>query len=140
MHEMMPGELSHGGRRHCVAAGLRRRTVGLARGCLAGGRVPRLFCILAGVAGIESAFLFGSWAATYQGQPGRPPGNIDVLVIGDPDRDDLDEAAQRAGARLATEVNVTIRSPRWWREGGDGFHAEVTGRPLVPACGEPGAP
>jgi len=95
---------------------------------------------LAGVAGIESAFLFGSWAARYQGRPGRPPAGIDVLVIGDPGRDDLDEAARRAGARLAREVNVTIRSPRWWREGGDGFHAEVTGRPLVPACGEPGAP
>ena len=95
---------------------------------------------LAGVAGIESAFLFGSWAARYRGQPGRPPGDIDVLVIGDPDRDDLDEAAQRAGARLATEVNVTIRSPRWWREGGDGFHAEVTGRRLVPVFDEPNAP
>jgi hypothetical protein len=95
---------------------------------------------LAGVGGIESAFLFGSWAARYQGQPGRAPADIDVLVIGDPDRDDLDEAAQRAGARLAREVNTTIRSPRWWREGGDGFHAEVTGRPLVPVFDEPRAP
>ena len=34
-----------------------------------------------------------------------------------------------AGAR---EVNVTIRSPQWRREGGDGFHAEVIGHPLVP--------
>jgi predicted nucleotidyltransferase len=87
---------------------------------------------LAGAAGIEAAFLFGSRAARYAGQGGQAPADIDVLVIGDPDRDDLDEAAQRAGARLAREVNVTIRSPVWWREGGDGFHAEVTRRPLVP--------
>src|SRR5215472_8248235 len=93
---------------------------------------------LAGVAGIESAFLFGSWAARYQGRPGRPPAGIDVLAIGDPGRDDLDEAARRAGARLAREVNVTIRSPRWWREGEDGFHAEVTGHPLVPVFAEQG--
>ena len=95
---------------------------------------------LSGVAGIESAFLFGSWAARYAGQPGRAPADIDLLVIGDPDRDELDEAAQRAGARLAREVNVTIRSPRWWREGEDGFHAEVTGRPLVPVFAERSAP
>jgi hypothetical protein len=53
-------------------------------------------------------------------------------VIGRPDRDALDEAAQAAGARLAREVNVTIRSRQWWRDGGDAFHAEVTRRPLVP--------
>jgi predicted nucleotidyltransferase len=94
---------------------------------------------LAGVPGIESAFLFGSWAARYAGQPGRAPADIDVLIIGDPDRDELDEAAQRAGTRLAREVNVTVRSPRWWREGGDGFHAEVTCRPLVPVFAEQSA-
>ena len=87
---------------------------------------------LAGVAGVEAAYLFGSWAARYAGQPGPAPADIDVLVIGLPNRDDLDEAAQRAGSRLAREVNVTVRSPQWWREGGDGFHAEVTRRPSVP--------
>src|SRR5215472_3026544 len=91
---------------------------------------------LAEVPGLESAFLFGSWAARYAGQPGRAPADIDVLVIGDPDRDELDEAAQRAGARLAREVNVTIRSPRWWRDGGDPFHTEVTHRPLVSILGQ----
>ena len=58
--------------------------------------------------------------------------DLDVLVIGRPDRDALDEAAQRAGARLASEVNVTIRSRQWWRERGDSFHAEVIRRRLVP--------
>jgi predicted nucleotidyltransferase len=83
--------------------------------------------------------LFGSWAARYEGEPGRAPLDIDVLVIGDPDRDELDDAAQRAGARLAREVSVTIRSPRWWREGNDGFHAEVTGRPLLPVLPDAGS-
>lgn len=86
---------------------------------------------LAEVPGIEAAYLFGSWAARYEGERGPAPADIDVLVVGDPNRDELDEAAQRAGARLAREVNVTIRSPRWWRDGGDGFHAEVTRRPLI---------
>lgn len=86
----------------------------------------------ADVPGIENAYLFGSWAARYAGQEGHPPADLDVLVIGRPDRDALDDAAQRAGARLAREVNVTIRSADWWHSGDDGFHAEVTRRPLVP--------
>jgi predicted nucleotidyltransferase len=90
---------------------------------------------LASVAGIESAYLFGSWAARYAGQAGRSPADLDVLVIGTPDRDALDDAAQRAGARLAREVNVTIRSADWWRSGDDGFHTEITRRPLVQISG-----
>jgi hypothetical protein len=87
---------------------------------------------LADVDGIEYVYLFGSWAARYVGQPGRPPADIDVLAIGAPDRDDLDDAVERAGRRLAREVNVTVRSVDWWRNGTDGFHTEVTNRPLVP--------
>jgi predicted nucleotidyltransferase len=91
-----------------------------------------------GMEGIEKAFLFGSWAARYAGEAGRAPADLDVLVIGAPDRDELDDAAQRAGGRLAREVNVTIRSPAWWREGTDGFHADVTQRPLIPIFSEEG--
>lgn len=86
---------------------------------------------LSEVLGIERAYLFGSWAARYAGQEGRPPADLDVLVIGSPDRDALDDAAQRAGARLAREVNVTVRSADWWRSGDDGFHSEIQRRPLV---------
>jgi predicted nucleotidyltransferase len=87
---------------------------------------------LAEVPGIQDAYLFGSWAARYAGQEGRPPADLDVLVIGAPDRDALDDAAQRAGARLASEVNMTIRSVDWWDSGDDGFHTEISKRPLVP--------
>ena len=86
---------------------------------------------LAAISGIEEGYIFGSWAARYQGDIGRAPADIDVLVIGTPDRDDLDEAAERASRRLAREVNVTLRSSLWWHEGADGFHTEVTRRPLV---------
>jgi predicted nucleotidyltransferase len=66
---------------------------------------------LDGLAGINQAFLFGSWAARYAGQPGRAPADIDILIIGSPDRNDLDDAVQRASDRMAREVNATIRSP-----------------------------
>jgi predicted nucleotidyltransferase len=85
----------------------------------------------AGLDGVEAVYLFGSWAARYAGVRGHPPADIDVLVIGAPDRDDLDAAAQQAGSRLAREVNVTIRSAHWWHEGQDSFHHEVTRRPII---------
>jgi hypothetical protein len=94
---------------------------------------------LQGVDGIYAAYLFGSCAARYAGEAGRHPADLDVLVIGTPDRDEPDDATQRATSRLAREVNATIRSPAWWREGTDGFHADVTRRPLVPLFSEEGA-
>jgi predicted nucleotidyltransferase len=93
---------------------------------------------LADVEGIEAAYIFGSWAARYLGEPGRPPADLDVLIIGEPDRDTLDEAAQRASERLAREVSVSIRSARWWRTGDDGFRTEINRRPLVSVYGEEG--
>jgi hypothetical protein len=37
---------------------------------------------------------------------------------------------------LAREVNITIRSAGWWREGTDGFRADITRRPLLPIFSE----
>lgn len=85
----------------------------------------------ASIKALLGLYLFGSWAARYVGLEGHPPADIDVLVIGMPDRDDLDEAAQRCQQRLARDVNVTVRSMAWWREGDDGFREEVRKRPLV---------
>lgn len=86
----------------------------------------------AAIAGIEGLYLFGSWAARYAGIPGRAPADLDVLVVGQPDRDDVDDAVERARHRLGREVNVTIRSAHWWRDGTDGFRTEFAARPLIP--------
>jgi len=87
---------------------------------------------LADIEGIDEAFLFGSWAARYLGQEGPEPVDVDVLVIGGPDRNDIADGADRAADRLAREVNVTIRDSAWWRHGEDAFWREVRSRPLVP--------
>lgn len=34
--------------------------------------------------GIESAFLYGSFAARMRGEPGSAPHDIDVMVLGEP--------------------------------------------------------
>ena len=83
------------------------------------------------VPGIDAAYLFGSWAARYAGVRGPAPHDIDVLVIGQPDRDALDEAISAAERRLARRVDTTIRRRSWWDKGDDSFRKEIASRPLV---------
>jgi predicted nucleotidyltransferase len=86
---------------------------------------------LGGLAGVDHLYLFGSWAARYHGEAGRAPNDIDVLVIGAPDRDRVYEAAERAEKRLRLPVQVTFRSPGQWADLEDPFVAQVRRRPLV---------
>lgn len=87
---------------------------------------------LAGIEGIESAYLFGSWAARFTGQEGeRAVKDLDLLVLGDPERNALFEATSQASQMLGREVQVTIRDPGWLSEGEGPFHDTVSSRPLV---------
>lgn len=85
----------------------------------------------AGVDGAQAVAVFGSWAARYLGQPGRAPNDIDVLVIGAPDRDEVDDAAERAERAIGLPVQATVRSRDQWTEARDSFIQEVKTRPLV---------
>jgi DNA-binding transcriptional ArsR family regulator len=84
------------------------------------------------VSGIDAAYIFGSWAARHEGQPGRRPvGDIDVLVLGRPDRDQLYEAAGIAEKRLGRQVQAAIRASDWLSSGSGSFHDSLTSRPMV---------
>jgi DNA-binding transcriptional ArsR family regulator len=88
--------------------------------------------VLRAVSGIDSTYIYGSWAARHEGQAGkRPVGDIDVLVLGDPDRDQLYEALSSAEERLGRPVQATIREPGWLETGSGSFHDTVTSRPLL---------
>lgn len=96
------------------------------------GPEPVLADVLAGVGGVEAAYIYGSWAARYQGVPGPVPADIDVLVVGDASRDDLDRAAEEARERLGADVTIHLESVhRWLTEPDDPFLAHVRSRPLV---------
>ena len=87
---------------------------------------------LSDVNGIAAAYIYGSWAARHEGQAGqRPVGDIDVLILGEPDRDQLYAALSTAEERLARPVQVTIRDPAWLESGSGAFHDTITSRPLV---------
>lgn len=95
------------------------------------GPLPVLTRALAGLEGVERAFIYGSWAARYNGEPGPMPADVDVLVIGDVDPDDLDDRAREAEAVLRREVNILRVRPATWDGQDDPFVATVRARPLV---------
>jgi hypothetical protein len=88
---------------------------------------------LAGVRGVEAGYLFGSWAARSLGVQGqRPVEDLDLLVLGEPDRDELYARIDRVAQRLGRQVQVTIREADWLTAGEGSFHDTVVSRPMVP--------
>lgn len=87
---------------------------------------------LADVSGIEQAYLFGSWAARYEGQAGSAPADVDLLIIGSPDRDAVHDAALRAERRLGIPVNAVMRSSDAWHAADEGFIRTVQSGAMVP--------
>ena len=97
------------------------------------GPLPVLAEELSGVAGIDKAYIYGSWAARHEGEPGGVPGDVDVLVIGSAPLDALDIIAERATARLHRAVNIRRLAGSYWDDppAKDIFVAAVKQRPLV---------
>ena len=84
------------------------------------------------VRGITAAYIYGSWATRHEGQAGpRPVGDIDVLILGEPDRDPLYAAISAAEERLGRPVQATIRDPAWLDSGSGAFHDTITSRPML---------
>jgi predicted nucleotidyltransferase len=96
------------------------------------GPVAVLPDVLAGVGGVREAYLYGSWAARRAGEPGDPPRDVDVLVVGSTPREVLLAVGERAGRRLHREVNVTRVAPKVWDAGEDPFVRTLKSRPLIP--------
>lgn len=96
------------------------------------GPVPVLRELLAGVDGVQEAYLYGSWAARRSGEPGRFPRDVDVLVVGTATRSDLAEVGAAARERLGVEVDVHRTDPRSWAHPeGNPFLETVVARPRV---------
>jgi DNA-binding transcriptional ArsR family regulator len=96
------------------------------------GPVAVLSRLLSEVGGVDEAYIYGSWAARYHGEHGPPPRDLDVVVVGDADDDDLFDAARAAEGQLGREVNIhRVGSAAWRKPDTDPFLASVRARPLV---------
>ena len=80
---------------------------------------------------IEQAFIGGSWAARYHGQAGAFPHDVDVIVVGKPNRDDVTEAVIEALRAVGHDGQVIFRSSTAWREAKDTYTRTAKDSPLV---------
>jgi len=85
----------------------------------------------AGLDDVVLVVIFGSWAARYHGLRGRPPKDVDVLVVGAPDRVAMYTAAERAESRLGRPVSPAVCSPDQWAHPTEPFILEIKSRPYV---------
>jgi predicted nucleotidyltransferase len=88
---------------------------------------------LSGLAGLDSAYIFGSHASGEE----RPESDIDLLVIGRPDRLALSERLALVEQTLARDVNVVSRTEDQLRArpDSDAFWRRVLGGPIVHVAG-----
>lgn len=85
--------------------------------------------------GAVGVAIYGSWAARYEGVEGRPPHDVDVLVIGEVSRRDTYESAERAEQRLGLPVNPILCSLARWFAVADPLIRQIRTAPLVWVAG-----
>jgi hypothetical protein len=102
---------------------------------IATGPVALLAAEFAKIEGIESAFLYGSFAARMRSVPGEAPNDIDVMVVGAPDAAAVYDACDRVSDAVKRPVNPTILTSAELRTE-SGFLAQIRSNPTVPILGE----
>jgi predicted nucleotidyltransferase len=89
---------------------------------------------LAGLAGVDRAMIFGSYArGTIDADS-----DVDVLIIGDPDRDALTESLEMAGLEIGRPVNEVVMTPSELderRARGDRFVESIEAGPVIEVLG-----
>ncbi len=79
------------------------------------GPVPLLANLLQRIPRIAASYIYGSWARRYRGEAGSPPRDLDLLIVGDPNVNQVYAAARRAEEQLGLEVNPTFASVEDWQ-------------------------
>jgi len=95
------------------------------------GPLPVLRESLSIVDGIDAAYIYGSWAARYWGHSGGVPHDVDLLIVGSPDRDHVYDVTESARYRIGKDVNVTYMDPATWLACDHAFVRELRDKPLV---------
>jgi predicted nucleotidyltransferase len=69
---------------------------------------------LGGIRGLDRAYVFGSWAKRFHGEPGPLPRDVDLLVVGDLDPHEVYDATRAVEEQLGVEVNAIVVSDDEW--------------------------
>lgn len=95
------------------------------------GPVAVLTPLITKIKGVEKAYIYGSWAARVQGEPGADPGDIDVLLVSNLNSFDAYEIGKEASEVMKREVNVQNISKEAWESAESGFVKTLKSRPLI---------
>jgi hypothetical protein len=85
----------------------------------------------ADIPGIDRLLIYGSWAARYHGQSGPPPNDLDVLVVGKPDRAVVYAAADTVEQRSGLPVNPVIATTKRWNDPADPLITQIKSSPYL---------
>ncbi|WP_420625788.1 ArsR/SmtB family transcription factor [Candidatus Poriferisodalis sp.] len=97
------------------------------------GVLGRLGDALAGVDDVDNAFVYGSWASRFVGEPGLFPNDIDVAVIGIAPLRVVRAACRDVEDDLRVEVNpIVIDRESWDSSSPEPFVAQIREQPLAP--------
>jgi hypothetical protein len=96
------------------------------------GPIEALSTLLDGERGVESAYLHGSWAARYLGEPGPPPADVDVILVGNVSPRRREELEAEAQDLLGQPVQIETALRNEWDADGSAFIRTVKSRPIVP--------
>jgi predicted nucleotidyltransferase len=102
------------------------------RSSLGGACGLRRFQAAAGTTpGVDHLLIFGSWPARYKGEAGPPPNDLDVLVVGTPDRTAVYDAAEEVERRTGLPVNPVIAAPTRWADHDEPLMTQIKSGPTV---------
>lgn len=90
---------------------------------------------LRSVDGITSAFIYGSFAARLTGEAGPPPADIDLMIVGTPDLDEVHDVCDAVQEQIGRPVNPTVLTPAE-AAAPSGFLTQVAARPTVLLLGD----
>lgn len=97
------------------------------------GVLGRLGEALSGLEGVEDAFVFGSWAARYSGEPGPYPRDVDVVVIGEAALRSVRRACRELEHDLRFDINpIVITCSTWDSRDPEPLIAQLKQQPLTP--------
>lgn len=88
---------------------------------------------LGDIEGISEAHIVGSWARRFHGDAGPPPADLDVIVVGHPDRRAVRRAASALERRLQLPVQITVVGDHEWSAAESAFlqHVQAEGTVTV---------
>jgi hypothetical protein len=94
---------------------------------------------LRAIDGINEAHIVGSWARRFHGQAGPPPADLDVVVVGHPDRRAVRRAASSLERRLQLPVQITVVGDHEWSAAESAFLRQVQSEGIVTVLPEGGS-